>query len=266
MDESQPNAGRKCETTVCQNTIDDTKSSKRQRFCATCRVKRRAEARERFRDRAKKGIPSPRSARGVANARTWLCDYLANVPCACGERRLPCLQLYRRGGDADAPRQPTVAELVARGTPIATLIEIASACDVRCANCQAMQTAIETQSYRLAHGKAPGFGVLSTMPQLTKRRRAVIREPEVERARAPHLPAHEVTAQPAPREPADGGPQVAVGDVATASAPRDPVEEDQRGRRVDDAIGARDGGQLPAHGVDGDVVGAGVRFRRLRQR
>lgn len=267
------NGGRKCETSECQNTIDADNKAKRQRFCASCLKLRRADARAAFRDRQARGIPSPKLARGVTTARAWLCEHLLASPCPCGEDRLPCLQLYYREPATPSATRPTVAEMATRGVPLMTLVQAALQCDVYCYNCHAIKIARETHSYRVTfrssarrEAKAPGLGVLAPQPQLSEGSRSVVRQPEVDGASPPQLPANDVAAQATPDQPPDRGSQVDVGDLSATGGPREPVQEDRGGGGVDDAVRAWVGRQAPAQPVDGGVVRAGMRFRRERQR
>lgn len=264
---------RRCETPRCTAVVTP---GSRERFCRPCAARRIRDSNARAAADRAAGITRPRANANKTRqpAAAWVCGYLLANPCACGEARVHMLEFIQADGQRSA-----VDRAVTANVPLASIQTTAQACTVTCHACWTTTQILTRPAYRLTYRLAavldqqrqsgrqpPGGAVLAPAPQPHEGGSTAGVELQIEAASPPDLPAREDRVEAVPQEPADGAPQVDVGNDAATVALGDPVGEASRGRGHDDAVDAGQERRLEGDGGDGSVVG-GVRLvRRPRQR
>lgn len=264
---------RRCETPLCRAFVTP---GSRERFCRPCAAQRIRDSNARAAADRAAGITRPRAnaSKTRQSATAWVCAYLLAHPCACGEARIHMLEFIQADGQRSA-----VDRAVTANVPLEAIQATVATSTVTCHACWTLTQVLSRPAYRLTYRLAaildqqrqsgrqpPGGTVLPPAPQPQEGGGAASVELQVEAPGPADLPPRDDRVEAVPHEPADGAPQVDVGDDAAAMALGDPVGEAGGGRGHDNAVDAGQERRLERDGGDGGVVG-GVRFvRRPRQR
>jgi hypothetical protein len=177
-------------------------------------------------------------------------------------------------------QRSAIDRAVTANVPLESIQATAATCTVICHACWTTTQMLTRPTYRLSYrlaavmdqqrqqsdGQAPSRAILPSAPQPHEGGGTAGVELQVEASGAANLPPCEDGIEPMPQEPADGAPQVNIGDDPATVALGDPVGEASGGRGHDNTVDPRQEGRLEGGGGNGSVD-SGVRFiRRPRQR